>query len=506
VPEAERQQDVWESGRELLATDQRADWWQRYGRVSGKGYQGLPGELARQDLEEITAQPLLNYLVALGYGRGKLAFQGEVNLNDIYADLLDAVYERAWERGRRVVPDLTLAEFGRVLEEIALAAWHGNGRTTTVEEIEAHCQAAGLAALLGRFAEGPKAGVLRVLTAFFVRQHGHTAAGDRTFEFTHKSFREYLTARRIVRAVRTIHDETERRLQGSDGGWDEGTALKHWAEICGPEAMDLDLFEFVAAEVRKRPDEARAWQGKLCRLISHMLRNGMPMELLGKRPSFRIETLQARNAEEALLAALNACARTTEVLSTIDWPGDTADENVSAGAWIRRMQGQRSDDANALALSCLSYLDLSRCSLHMIDLWDANLRKVNLSRAGLSYACLVRGDLRDTSLEGAALVCTNLGGADLRGANLKTAILQWANLVSTNLEGADLERARLEGANLEGANLAAASLEGARIDRQQLARAHLDLHQAERFGVGAREARGEEPERPPGTEGRRPPR
>jgi hypothetical protein len=481
VPEAERKLDVWESGRELLATDQRADWWQRYGRVSGKGYERLPGELAREDLEEITAQPLLNYLVALGYGRGKLHFQGEVNLNDIYADLLEAVYERAWESGRRVVPDLSFAEFSRMLEEIALVAWHGNGRTTTVEEIEAHCQAAGLAALLGRFEEGAKSGVLRVLTAFYFRQHGHTTAGDRTFEFTHKSFREYLTARRIVRAVRTIHEETERRLQGSDGGWDEGTALKHWAEICGPEAMDLDLFEFVAAEVRKRPDKARAWQGKLCRLIGHMLRNGMPMELLGKRPSFRLETLQARNAEEALLAALNACARTTEVISTIDWPGDTSAMNVSAGAWIRRLQGQRSGPTNALALSCLSYLDLSRCSLYMIDLFGADLGRADLSRAGLSYACFGRAGLRGTNLEGAYLF---------------SAYLKWANLKEANLKGAILEGAILEGANLEGAC----------IDRGQLAKAHLDPRQAERFGVGARKAGGEEPERAPVTKGRRPPR
>ena len=521
VPEAEREQDVWESGRELLVTDQRGDWWQRYGRVSGKGYEGLPGELAREDLEEITAQPLLNYLVALGYGRGKLDFQGEVNLNDIYADLLDAVYARAWERGRRVVPDLSLAEFSRVLEEIALAAWHGNGRTTTVEEIEAHCQVAGLAALLGRFAAGAKAGVLRVLTAFYFRQHGQTAAGDRTFEFTHKSFREYLTARRIVRAVRTIHEETERRLQGSDGGWDEGTALKHWAEICGPEAMDRDLFDFVAAEVRRLPDEARAWQGMLCRLIGHMLRNGMPMELLGKRPTFRMETLQARNAEEALLAALNACARTTEIVSTIHWPEDTGDRNVSAGAWIRRLQGQRSGPRNALALSCLSYLDLSGCSLYMIDLYGANLERADLSRARLDYACLSRGFLRGTNLEEAYLAfsyveAADFRGADLRGASLWRATLRGASMEGANLEGASLQGAYLEGANLEGANLERAILRGAflvganvkraRIDREQLAEAHIDPLQAERFGVGAHQARDKEPERAPATEGRRPPR
>jgi hypothetical protein len=33
------------------------------GEASGKGYTGLPQELSRPDLDEITAQPLLNYLV-----------------------------------------------------------------------------------------------------------------------------------------------------------------------------------------------------------------------------------------------------------------------------------------------------------------------------------------------------------------------------------------------------------------------------------------------------------
>ena len=43
----------------LLAEDQRQIWWQQYGAAAGKDYTGLPADLDRKHLAEITAQPLL---------------------------------------------------------------------------------------------------------------------------------------------------------------------------------------------------------------------------------------------------------------------------------------------------------------------------------------------------------------------------------------------------------------------------------------------------------------
>ena len=87
----------------------------------------------------------------------------------IYADLVTAVYERSYEKHRAYVPirHMKLDEFFRVLEEIGLAAWHGDGRTTTVREIEKQCRISGLGALLDAFQEGAMTGVTRLLAAFF---------------------------------------------------------------------------------------------------------------------------------------------------------------------------------------------------------------------------------------------------------------------------------------------------------------------------------------------------
>jgi uncharacterized protein YjbI with pentapeptide repeats len=484
----------WKAGKNLLDEDQRGLWWQRYGMASGRGYSQLPPELARPDLVEITAQPLLNYLVALSFDRQTIDFSQEVNLNQIYGDLLGAVYQRAYEDGRQhmAVRGLKFADFQRLLEEIALAAWHGNGRTTTVEEIKARCEKAGLLPMLKEFARVAEEGVVRVLTAFYFRQAGHSTAGEKTFEFTHKSFREYLTALRLVRAVERMDKGLQQREESYDEGWDERQALYHWAEIAGQTAVDLDLFQFLVPEVGLRSqDDALRWQRILARLISAMLRIGMPMERLVPRPSFREENRMARNAEEALLAALNACARATREVSTIDWPiGEDSTDlgTTSAGAWITRLRGQRSRSENGLALHCLSLLDLSRCALYLIDLFRAHLTSTvmsyahakfailnfaQLAHAKLDHADLSSARLTNTNLTHADLTYSDLANANLIHADLTNADLTNANLISADLTNADLTNAVLTNADLTGANVDGANLDGAKFrSREALARTH----------------------------------
>jgi hypothetical protein len=266
----------------LLETDLRHQWWQTYGRLTGKDYGGLPSQLARPDLDEITGQPLLNYLLALSFTRGKIDFSKDVNLNLIYADLVTAVYERGYEKHRPFytpIRHMKLADFSRVLEEIGLAAWHGDGRTTTVREIEEHCRVSGVGKLLEIFQEGAQAGVTRLLAAFFFRQQGARASGDPTFVFTHKSFGEYLTARRIVRGVERLIKELGTRADDPDAGWDEKEALKHWVLLCGPTAVSTYLFGFLSNEVALRAlTDISRWQQEFVRLFRYMLKHGMPHE------------------------------------------------------------------------------------------------------------------------------------------------------------------------------------------------------------------------------------
>jgi uncharacterized protein YjbI with pentapeptide repeats len=476
--------------QKLLEQDQRQLWWQSYGEAKGKNYTGLPPELDNDNLVEITAQPLLNYLVALSLEKGKLQFSSETNLNEIYGDLLEAVYERGYEKqGHRVIEGIEKHEFIGILEEIALACWHGDGRTTTVVEIETHCNNSGLGDVLNRFQdsfqEDSKTSVTRLLTAFYFRESGGVRASEKTFEFTHKSFGEYLTAKRIVQEVQLIHEALEERKKNFRKGCNEQDALVKWATICDGSLMDEYLFGFICEEMRlQNPSEVIKWQKTLCRLIEFMMSDGLPMEWLKFKCSFRIEMWQARNAEEALLAVLNACARVTKVTSEIKWS-----HRHTFGEWISRLQGQRTGIENVLALECLSFLDLQGCILYVRDFIGANLDFTNLEKAQLSLATLVAANLEGANLQGAELFKanlaeanlaeTNLAEANLTGANLAEANLAEANLAEANLTGAIFARANLYKTNLQGANLQwtnfyEANLEGVNFQGANLQGANLE--------------------------------
>uniref|UniRef100_UPI0030DCF1EF pentapeptide repeat-containing protein n=1 Tax=Calothrix sp. NIES-2098 TaxID=1954171 RepID=UPI0030DCF1EF len=456
----------------LLAEDKRQLWWQKYSKAKGYEYNGLPLELDQGHLTEITSQPLLNYLVALSFVRGEIKFAQDSNLNIIYKDLLKAVYQRVWE----LYPHPSLQgieekDFVRILEEIALASWHGDGRTTTVKEVEIHCDNSGLRQLLNIFQEGAKLGVTRLLTAFYFRQSGFKES-EKTFEFTHKSFGEYLTAKRIVHEVQLIHRKLEARKNDPDEGWDERQALKRWAILCGASPMDEYLFNFVINEIKLYDlSDVSNWQQTLCHLIGFMLRYGMPMERLNPRPDFQEENRQARNAEEALLVVLNVCARVTEKTFQIKWHSPEA-----FGNFISRLQGQRID--NVFCVNHLSFLDLQNCILVFKDFYRANLKKANLKGATLKGATLEGANLEGAILEGA-----NLEGANLKEANLEEANLERANLKGANLEEANLEKVSLEKANIEGANLKGATLKGSYLKGAYLKGAYLEGANFERSNL-----------------------
>jgi uncharacterized protein YjbI with pentapeptide repeats len=478
VPKDDHRQYV--DPEQLLEQDQRQLWWEYYGKASGNGFIGLPPQLDRGNLNEITAQPLLNYLVALSLRGGQLEFSEETNLNAVYDNLLRSVYARGWDSNQHsAIQGVEEKDFVRILEEIALAAWHGNGRTTTVKAIESHCTHSGLKKLLNRFQENfqdnPQASVTRLLTAFYFRRSGSNDDGDKTFEFTHKSFGEYLTAKRIIREVRLIHKKLIARKSDPDDGWDEREALQRWLVLCGLTKMDEYLFNFIVDEVQLQHQpgsrEVYEWQQTFCSLIGFMLRHSMPLERLIPRPSYQEESRQALNAEDSLLAVIGAFQRLTKEISNIEFPTPDA-----FGILLSRLCGQRTSASNPMSFHCLRHLNLSGCNLAFRDLRNADLIGANLSEANLS-----RADLSRANLIGANLSEANLSRANLSEANLSRANLSEANLSEANLSRANLSEANLSEANLSEANLSRAYLSEANLSRANLSRANLsgaDLSEA----------------------------
>ena len=261
--------------------------------------------------------------------------------------------------------------------EIALACFHGDGRTTTVEEIENHCHSVNLKRLLQKFQdsfhEDARGSITRLLTAFYFRESNDVRGSEKTFEFSHKSFGEYLTATRIVSGLKTIHRKlTDSETEYTDD-YDEKAGLITWAKLTGASPLDFDIFKFIYQEIELQDiKRVKQWQKRLCKLIEYLMVRGMPLEALNLS-SFKVAMVYSKNSETALLVVLNACGRVTEELSTIDWKSPEA-----FGQWIARLIGQRKNFEPLLITQCFSYLDISHCNLRCRDFYKANLEEAYL--------------------------------------------------------------------------------------------------------------------------------
>ena len=466
--------------KKLLDDDRRNQWWRQYGKLTGENYEGLPKELNRENLSEVMSLPLLNYLVALSYRGGRIKFDAETNINLIYEDLLQSVFTRrgVWaDEQHPTLRGVKQIDFFRILEEVALTTWHNGGRKVTLREIEQQCRNNGLGILLDEFRKNAEEGVADLLVAFYFKKSGfRDVAGNETFEFTHKSFGEYLTARRIVRVAEKIVKERKDRQADYNNGWDEVTALVEWIKICGKSAMDLYLLEFVRREIALKDSEVlKEWQQNFCDLISFLLKNGTPMEKLVPRlDTFREDFEQSRNAEETLLAIANACALSNEQLLNIAFP-----DKYSLGTWLTKLF-QIPNVSKVITPFLLSFLNAKGTILNFQFLWRVNLKNTNLRDANLRGANLEDANLEDAILPFADLEGANLKSAYLREsillhANLEYAVLTFANLFRANLEYAVLTFANFEDAVLEGANLSGADLIGANLKNAYLENSNLEF-------------------------------
>lgn len=462
---------------ELLLSDQRDEWWRKYAVATGGKYDSLPSALSGDHLDEITMWPLLNYLVALSYDRGKIDFRARVSLNIIYFDLIASVYERAYAENRQPWAEgLSEEQFVRVLEEIALAAWHGDGRKTSVAEIERHCRAGGLLEMLESFREGATQGLTRLLTAFYFRRAGRRlGSSEQTFEFTHKSFAEYLCARRIFRLMNRILLETRRRQVDLDVGWGMREALVEWAQITGAAQFDAYLLRFLEREVSgMSAEDAFSLQETFARLFQSAVQNNMPMERLGLG-AYGEMLRQCVNAGEAILVVHCACARYTRRVVTLDWGDASAD---CLGNWLYQIQGQRSE-AKRLVLSCLQFLDMGKLNLSyhelaFADFSGSDLRGANLQFADLRHAVFRSANIEDVDLSNADARHGNFDNAELSRsrwfrANCRNATFNRADLTNTvltesDLRGAEMDRCRLTGTDFRGADLRGLHLSNSKFE------------------------------------------
>ncbi|WP_299870648.1 pentapeptide repeat-containing protein [uncultured Hoeflea sp.] len=454
-----------EAPAEVLERDQRLDWWAGWHARRPDDPEDVPELLVSERFHDVSVEPLLLYfLVLVKAWQPEAGDAGEISRNAVYRRVLKLFHSREIAKEARGIADSFKdynGEFELILQAMAMAAWRGgSSRIGQLRDVELYLRDWN-PDLQARFVTALGQGERAFGASLFF--HARMAEGHETFEFLHKSFAEYLVARRFHASVHRLLRRYENRV---DSGLSEADLLKNWTWTWGSRNIDEDVLAFVREEIG--PSVNASDQSLPVDPIAALFRVGLVQgypahELAGEADTFQnvprtfsAMTDWARNAEEALLIGLNTALQSSpKDRDPVElWNG--VDATIGPGNMLARLLRQR--DQGLVAFQCLSQLHMVGANFFMADLSGANL-----SRANLSGATLIRADLS----------AANLSGSDLSGASLL-----WADLSAADLIRADLSEAHLIGANLFRADLSAANLSGANLSYNTFVAEVLALGQA----------------------------
>ncbi|WP_027182873.1 NACHT domain-containing protein [Desulfovibrio inopinatus] len=433
--------------------DQRREWWTAYGNLTGQNFSTFPSVLNRERLQEITAHPLLNYLVALSIKDDIQALEAIENIFDVYTMLMESVYERVWGKPHPTLNNIQeLDQFFQFLEEVALIAWQDNDRKTTFKEIRERCPQKILQYIDQNLESIQDSQVAHLLTAFYFHSTEKLKDEERTIEFTHKSFLEYLVARKMERTIENISNKLT-----EDDDYTEDNVLEEWMNLFGCSALDKFIHQFIEERISKKNEESlKKWNSALCSTFQVFLKKDFPLEKTQK--TYKQMERMSRNATINLLAARSTCAMAFDALGNEVSHDQYIEFDPSTPYALLKVVVKITQLHDFFPLKFLNHIharkqDLLQTQLHFAIFYEADLTEANLNGANLMMANLRRADIGGAKLTQANLVMANLGGAKLGRAKLGRAKLEEAKLMLANLVGTDLREANLEGADLREAIL-----------------------------------------------------
>ncbi len=561
APERGAETDDWVEGKaeqfgqmayqvaEVLAgSDDRPTYWQKWQAAHRQEAAEMPPGLQPGNLDEFSAEPLLCYLLLFSGLADERWKEVEDNRGLLFRKILYDIHQRNWgaDGGGHPSGPESFGQFLALMAGFALAAWHGGGRVGQTADYEwalgAYRPTEARKLLKKDFAQ-----LKNVALMLHVRAEGH--GEEKTFEFIHKSFGDYLVALALADAGLDWMDDLEA------GSISEDDFLRRWLALTGSAPVTGEILDFLNGEVAsdladlKWTDEEHEWRGGVDLFVSSNRRRGYrssgalepsgwaearlgilnpafslvlvegfpAYESEGPSQTWRQREVRHRHAETSLLALVQA-------LACVAWPFGISESvagrlDFFAGEDVGT--GERNGHLRSLVLRLITSndslaelarrrlfvrlaadsIDFRRQDLVLVDFSAAHLSGVDLSRAHLVGAHLVGAhlvgaDLSGAHLSGAHLSRAHLSGADLSGADLSGADLSGADLRSADLSGADLRSADLSRVHLRSADLSRADLSGADLSRADLSGADLsradlsgaDLSRADLSGADLRSA------------------
>ncbi len=475
-------QDIFDPDN-LIKLDQRETYWRQWAKLKGMDPNEIPAPVTDKSMTALNLEPLLLHLLINSKYCGSDWSAAADNRNLVYEDILEKIYRRNDGKNHFATHSISRDNFFDLMEVLGLAAWRGNGRTGNEDEF---CTVRKLHLRKEKYFKKVAAASLESVA---LNIHTRTGQGveDGGFEFIHKSFGEFLSARGMLsHAIRISHKLAE---------YEEPELLSEaYCKLISGAELSPYILRFLYDEARRRLEPSSAAQIKdgLTEMINWVLVNGFPVTRAFSGLSWReLENCQ-RCAESALLATASAVASTIPLNQReqegLPSPTIDLDLRVSPNASLA-LVSRLAFDPDSAVKRAFRRINFSCALLTDVNLNGADLRGTDLSETVLSGADLRGTDLLQANLSGALLTDANLSATNLRcanmdvassngtsfvGANMTELQASEADLVGANFESADLSDAKLDHSDMSGANFDGAELIGASLVGTYFANASLN--------------------------------
>lgn len=493
---------------QLGTIDQRTIFWDNWCRAAKLQTSELPEALqgdteAAQALEELTAEPLLLYLLLWTGYLDKNWKAAASNRNYVYEAIFQQIYARRWgqdtksqtqineERGGHTgTSGIDSSDFFLLQEALGLASWATGGRTVTSDLFQP---------LLKIFLDPDKYDDLSddlssSLKSVALQSYTRSVAADNAgFEFVHKSIGEYLIGRGLTTWL--IKSLEPLKARPSDARCSQAAELL--SKMFWRGSLTNEISRFFEDEIRirynKRSSAKSFLDTQVIPLANWVLRNGIPVHTIISSGADTVHYSEIELAEQrstdVFWTGLQGLARLAFKLAdygleegdhgwqsgpiVLDWPSPhsfkslfnkiSAPNLIADNKRIARfdfldLQGQAVTDST-LGAVLFGYNEVDQS--FMPETWLAiSLIGSDLSGLRLYGSNLSQADLRYANLEDAILSGANFGGAKLSHANLRRASLRRTVFSTTYLDGCDLSECDLGGAKFHNCRMSGARLAG----------------------------------------------
>ncbi|MEM9272809.1 MAG: pentapeptide repeat-containing protein [Cyanobacteria bacterium P01_F01_bin.143] len=469
--------------------------------------------LPKEVKQDLAREPLLLYLLAAMHRDCKIKVEDLEGASGIRAKI--GIYEQSlnWvltEQRKPVqteIVPLQKDELSQVLIEAGLCVVQSGGDFAKVKIIEERLEKfePEIVEKIAKIQNQDKDEVLKnALAAFYLKP----AAGDQggSVEFFHKSFGEFLCAKRMQQS---LEEWTAPRRRGRGFNLNKDQLAEEIYDLLGYGALTPEIMEYLwgllFANQEFRPVELftrledfyECWcdgefidadgttlpQAKMRQLRDSKTQFNQEKDILGQR---QVDVYTGLNVMSILLMLHQyGLIEGNDKMNFHICGKRNDDEELEDPYRLFRIIGYSRCLSNFgfrdTVSNFLSHADLRNAYLRNINLTKAHLRRADFSNAILSDSDLSQADLRgtifrNTNLNYAALILANLSHAsfrdadlshaDLRNAYLREADFRNAIVLKTNLFKANLIKADFSGANLREADFREADLEDIRWDNE----------------------------------------